>query len=161
MYGLIWLVFMCIFLFVSLHNEILSQRLCQKPQLPWRHTGLSVYKLDWTSEIWLILKKFVKSHLAWKPCSFSWLLNSHLIINSAEDLDFSILNLPLGLLVLPCVNSYLLTCSQDYMPVWCLTPGFPNQLCFWLDSISVKLFSTAYLLLMQRHSFFFNRKHFI
>ena len=118
-------------------------------------TGLSVYKLDWTSESWLILKKIFKSHLAWKPCSFSWHLNSHLIINSAEDLDFSILNLPLGLLVLPYVNSYLLTCSQDYMPVWCLTPGFPNQLCFWLDSISVKLFSTAYLLLTQRHSFFF------
>lgn len=153
MYGLIWLVLCAYF---SSYPSIMKfwHRDCVRSlSYPEDTTGLSVYKLDWTSESWLILKKFVKKHLAWKPCSFSWHLNSHLIINSAEDLDFSILNLPLGLLVLPCLVLFTDLLSRLHANLM-LDPRFPSQLCFWLDSISVKLFSTAYLLLMQRHSFF-------
>lgn len=160
MYGLIWLVFMCILLFVSSHKEILSQRLCQKPQLPWRHhwficlqTRLDQWKLaDSEKSVRTTLPESpVLFHDTWIP---TWLL------------------IPLKPLTLVSrISLWDCWCFLAWIPIYCPALRticqsdawphvFPTNSAVGQTPSLVKLFSTAYLLLIQRHSFF-NRKHFI
>lgn len=122
-------------------------------------TGLSVYKLDWPVKAGWYWRNLLRNTLLESPVLFhdtwipTWLLTQLKTLTLVSWIS-------LGLLVLPCVNSYLLTCCQDYMPIWCLTPGFPNQLCCgWTPSLSVIFYSIPFV--NAKTFFFFNRKHFI